>query len=469
MIRNFLAVLFLAPGVLLAESAIPSLGYTGANAVPSDHGGQNCSTCHNSFGAANSDSSGSMQITIANPTPNTYIPNITQTIKILVQHPSTTRWGFQITVREVSDETQSVGTFSASAPGDLVQTQVVCDNGSQFGSAPPCVNQRQYAEHKGTAISTVGGSIEFDIPWTAPSTEVGTLHIYAAAVAANGDGSPNGDAVYTSVLTVANGGACENFSHGVLKTAVNAGSFQPPLSSNALISILGDQFEPSAIMRIAGLGDLQGNAFPTELACVGIQVKGPGLPSDGVMIPITYVQGNQINAQLPRFSGTGSFTLQVLVNPGQNNVFVTDVDTYTLQPFAPAFFLLANSNNIAAQFAGKANVVAAPSLVPGASPAKPGDIVTLYGTGFGDTNPLVGAGQITSGQAPLVNGVTVTIGTVTLSSGDVLYAGLTPGSISGLYQFNVRIPASTPNGNIPVSISIGGVQTQSGAFIPVQQ
>ena len=28
---------------------------------------------------------------------------------------------------------------------------------------------------------------------------------------------------------------------------------------------------------------------------------------------------------------------------------------------------------------------------------------------------------------------------------DVLYGGLVPGSISGLYQFNVRIPATMPD------------------------
>jgi len=62
----------------------------------------------------------------------------------------------------------------------------------------------------------------------------------------------------------------------------------------------------------------------------------------------------------------------------------------------------------------------------------------------------------------------VTIGGATLASSDVSYAGLSPGSISGLYQFDVRIPAGTAGGEVPVTISGGGVQTQSGATIPVQ-
>ena len=91
-----------------------------------------------------------------------------------------------------------------------------------------------------------------------------------------------------------------------------------------------------------------------------------------------------------------------------------------------------------------------------------------FGTGFGDTNPLVPSGQLATGMATLVNQATVTIGTTTLAPSDVLYAGLSPGSISGLYQFNVRIPAGTPSGNVAVTISIGGLSSQSGVTIPVQ-
>jgi uncharacterized protein (TIGR03437 family) len=112
--------------------------------------------------------------------------------------------------------------------------------------------------------------------------------------------------------------------------------------------------------------------------------------------------------------------------------------------------------------------VANPSVVPGASPAKPGDVVSLFGTGFGDTSPFVPTGQLASGVAVLTNPITVKIGNDTLAQTDVFYAGLSPGSISGLYQINVRIPATAPGGDVPVTISIGGVQTQSGATISIQ-
>jgi uncharacterized protein (TIGR03437 family) len=181
------------------------------------------------------------------------------------------------------------------------------------------------------------------------------------------------------------------------------------------------------------------------------------------------VSPGQINAQMPEFSGTGPVTLTVLINPEVGTGVSSAVATLnSLQTFAPAFFVFPNSTSIAAEQAGTGTLVADPSVVAGASSASPGDIVSLFGTGFGDTSPLVPAGQLATGMATLANQVTVAIGTTTLAPSDVLYAGLSPGSISGLYQFNVRIPTGAPSGDVPVTIAIGGEQTQSGATIPIQ-
>jgi uncharacterized protein (TIGR03437 family) len=159
----------------------------------------------------------------------------------------------------------------------------------------------------------------------------------------------------------------------------------------------------------------------------------------------------------------------VVINSGKPNELRSDVATLTAQqPFAPAFFVFGTSTSIATLLAGTGTIIASPSVVVGARPAKPGEIISLFGTGFGDTIPSVPPGQLDAGIANLTTPITVMIGSVTLSSSDVLYAGLSPGSISGLYQINVRVPSSTPAGDIPVTITVGGAQTQSGATIPVQ-
>jgi uncharacterized protein (TIGR03437 family) len=106
---------------------------------------------------------------------------------------------------------------------------------------------------------------------------------------------------------------------------------------------------------------------------------------------------------------------------------------------------------------------------PGAHPAAPGDVITLYGTGFGRTEIPLAAGALDAGVNRTTNPVTVTIGNLPAES---FYAGLSPGSISGLYQINVRVPPNAPDGNVPVVAtvtSVSGVTTQSNATVPIRR
>ncbi len=364
--RLLLSLLFLAAPALFGESKMPAIGYTGA---PADHNGQNCSTCHNSFGGAIQNSS-ALMVDVTD-----YNPYISQMIRVIAQVPQAVNYGFQITIREVSNETLSSGTFSPPGSNSTTSSyvQVVCDDGSMFGSAPPCTTARQFAEQNGAQPGSTG--VEFDVQWTPPEQEVGKLHVYVAMVAGNGDGTPAGDHVYTYVGTLANVGACALTKLPTVQTAVNGASFQAPFSSNAIVSIFGTNFQSSGVTRGAGLGDFVNGGFPTELSCVSVQVTGPGL-SQPALLPILYVQDDLINAQMPEFTGAGTVMLEVIANPGVSNELDSDPATFItqLQPFAPAFFLFPNSTSIAAEFANTSNIVANPAVVPdvGASPATPG-------------------------------------------------------------------------------------------------
>ena len=458
-----LLLLSLAPVALFGESKMPSIGYTGA---PTDHSGQDCSTCHNSFGAANSDKSGSLNVTFGNTAG--YVPSVQQLIHIVVQNPNASRWGFQITIREQTDQTLSAGTFAVLNSTD--PETVVCDNGSQFGAQPPCAasTTRQFAEHMNAPRGASGQAFAFDVAWTPPAQEVGRLIVYVSAVAANGDDQPTGDHVYTFSQIISNAGACSLQVRPIFQNVVNGASFQPGFSSGAMVSIFGSGFQTSGNNRIAGLGDYVNGAFPTELGCASVQVTGGGLASP-VLLPLAYVSPGQINAQMPVFPTTDPVMLTVLINPNSpNGVQSAVANITTLQNFSPAFFLFPNSNSIAAEEAHTFALVANPSVVMGASPAHAGDIVSLFGTGFGSTTPSVLPGSFATGISTLTNSITVKIGSVTLASSDIQYAGLSPDSISGLYQFNVRIPSGAGTGDVPVTITVGGQQTQSGATIPIQ-
>ena len=102
--------------------------------------------------------------------------------------------------------------------------------------------------------------------------------------------------------------------------------------------------------------------------------------------------------------------------------------------------------------------------------AAPGDIIEVFGTGFGETQPPYGLGVFADPQKDLpklTNPITVIIGSVPLAASDVLYAGLAFDA-PGLYQFNLRVP-DVPDGDQQVLISMGAARTQDGASIPVKR
>jgi uncharacterized protein (TIGR03437 family) len=99
-------------------------------------------------------------------------------------------------------------------------------------------------------------------------------------------------------------------------------------------------------------------------------------------------------------------------------------------------------------------------------PAKKGEVVVLYGVGFGPTNPTVPAGFAFTGTAPVVSKfpVQVQIGGTTVTPAFVGLIG------AGLYQSNITVPATAVSGDNPIRVSLPGADgfTQSNLFLAVQ-
>jgi uncharacterized protein (TIGR03437 family) len=108
-------------------------------------------------------------------------------------------------------------------------------------------------------------------------------------------------------------------------------------------------------------------------------------------------------------------------------------------------------------------LIADPAVVSGAVAAKPGDLVVLWGTGFGATNPPTPAGIAVSGAPVVSAATTVSIAGVSVP---VISAVLTTGC-AGLYQVTIQIPASVPAGAVSVQASVGGFQSPSGVSLYV--
>jgi uncharacterized protein (TIGR03437 family) len=125
--------------------------------------------------------------------------------------------------------------------------------------------------------------------------------------------------------------------------------------------------------------------------------------------------------------------------------------------FSPGLFP-ASGSYLAAQHANNSYV----GGYTGATPAKPGEVIVLWGSGFGPANPPVPAGQVFNGASKLANAVTVTIGG---QPAVVDFAGVVG---AGLVQINVHVPSAINNGDAAVVATVSGVSTQiTGNLISV--
>ncbi|MDX1979736.1 MAG: SBBP repeat-containing protein [Bryobacteraceae bacterium] len=95
-----------------------------------------------------------------------------------------------------------------------------------------------------------------------------------------------------------------------------------------------------------------------------------------------------------------------------------------------------------------------------------GSIITLNGTGAGLTDPASTDGAVADEDfPPLAQPVTVLFGDTPAE--EVYFSGGVKGRVAGFFQVQLRIPASVPEGEIPVTVKIGDAATQTGVTIAV--
>jgi uncharacterized protein (TIGR03437 family) len=193
--------------------------------------------------------------------------------------------------------------------------------------------------------------------------------------------------------------------------------------------------------RVWQSSDFVGNNLPVSLDGVSVTI-------DGRSAFVEYISPTQINVQAPADTATGAVNV-VVTNTGRSSAPATA----QLQAVAPALFMSGTS--------------AIASLLPGytpvsaTAPAMAGDLVVLWGTGFGPTNPSAPAGTIVTGAPAMSTPPVVTVGGVQVP---VVSSVLTTGTV-GLYQITIQLPANVPAGTPVVQASIGGVPTQAGVTI----
>jgi uncharacterized protein (TIGR03437 family) len=107
------------------------------------------------------------------------------------------------------------------------------------------------------------------------------------------------------------------------------------------------------------------------------------------------------------------------------------------------------------------------SLNSSANPALRGHIIAIYCTGGGVTTPASPDGSVTGvPPAVLAQTPTVTIGGV---NAVVKFSGAAPGSVAGLTQINVEVPAAAPASlALPVIITFGNYASTPAATVSIK-
>ena len=238
----------------------------------------------------------------------------------------------------------------------------------------------------------------------------------------------------------------------VVSHVLNGASYQPGIVSGSLATIYGTNLSPKTDSWEKYIVD---GKYPTTFD--GVTVTIGGKPAY-----LSYISSLQINLIVPE---VGSGTQQVVVKNaiGEGAAFATKVSTD-----GPAFLLWPKNQAVATLFPSYA-LAAESGTFAGATtaPAKPGDVVILWGTGFGPTTPADPVGEETPSKGTYS---TTTMPTVTLNGTSVkVYSAALAGGDGGLYQVAIQVPSSMPDGNWEVEASIGGVKSPSGVVLAVQQ
>jgi uncharacterized protein (TIGR03437 family) len=217
---------------------------------------------------------------------------------------------------------------------------------------------------------------------------------------------------------------------------VNSSDFSPgPFAPGSVLSLFGSNLAWTT--EAVTPGELAAGSLPTQLAAIRVYV-------DNVPVPLLYASPTQINFLVPTEQIPGDVSVTV-VRQGEHGPSVT----ITLVGAAPALFVMAGGSAIAQDWN------AGYTLLTTATPAHAGDVVVLYSTGLGHTNPPWASGEVAQSAANIaaLASLRVLINGVAIDAPQILYAGVTPG-FSGLYQINFRLPANTGT-NPEIRVQVG--------------
>lgn len=433
------------PVGLLGYSGGPPNGSTGGE-FP---GERLCSRCHQGAQAG----SGSISFAIDGQSGGgfSYSPGQTVVLRIKASDPDAARIGFQLTARSGNGCSRAGELAMAPNGGSVRLTEDTCGDGTDIV---------QWISHRRPQS---GDSAVFEVAWTAPQAGTGPVTIAAAVLAANGNLAPSGDSLYTLQATVEPGSISQGppqIQEGGVVLGDNY-SLTPRGVPGAMARVIGAELAASGTEASLTL-DEQGRA-PTILG--GSCVLVNGRPA-----ALSYVSPEWIDFQVPVETAVGTATVEVIRKCETPAPECSNQAEFAIAAEQPALFTFSATPPVVAARHADESPVGPRNLLPAiqASPAALGEVVSLFGTGFGAVTPALASGEIPTEPRQLnTSNIQVMLSDGELSAADVLYVGAAPGFL-GAYQVDLALPAeSLLPGDHPVAIVVNGVKSPVGPRLTV--
>ena len=241
-----------------------------------------------------------------------------------------------------------------------------------------------------------------------------------------------------------------------IDSVVNSASYkQGTLSPGEIITIFGKNLGATT----PAIFDANAPTIATSLPAAGAATT---VTINGTAAPLIYADANQVSCIVP-YSVAG-VTAQVIAtfNSATSQPFTValgavDPGIYTTSSTGQGPGAILNYN------AGSNDY----TINSPANAAARGGVIVLYVTGGGATTSPVYNQLIPASPAVTpVASPTVTIGG---QAGTVIGAAAPVGSVPGLLQLNVTVPASAPTGiAVPVVVTMAGIDSQSGVTMAVK-
>ncbi|MEO8028004.1 MAG: IPT/TIG domain-containing protein [Bryobacteraceae bacterium] len=220
-----------------------------------------------------------------------------------------------------------------------------------------------------------------------------------------------------SIFVLLGAAAGTNAQTPVIGSVVSSASYDARLAPGALAFLYGTNFgsNPSTPVSIGGKAAAVVFASPTQF---------------GIQIPVD--------------AAAGMTTAQI----GSSAPFAI-----TLSQYAPALFSIDQNGK------GQVSATNSGGAISPTNPAKPAETISIFATGLGASNPVVGTG-IPAPANPPVATVVQPVVTIGGQSATVIASVLAPGQV-GVYQVNVQVPMSLADGTHAIVLTASGSASNS--------